>query len=363
MKIVTIVGARPQFIKAEVVSRAIASINKNVHDSYCINEVIIHTGQHYDYKMSQVFFDELDISQPDYNLNIGSGSHSEMTGDMLKELGYVLEYEKPDCVLVYGDTNSTLSGALAAVKLQIPVVHVEAGLRSFNRNMPEEINRVLTDHISKVLFCPTKQSIYNLSREGIGKDNKYQYAILVGDVMYDAILHYLHKIVKPSTNAPYVVASIHRAENTDDLTRLSNILAALEHSPATVLLPLHPRTKKIIKRYGLKVSSNVEVTEPFSYLTMIGHLKNCSFVITDSGGLQKEAFFLEKKCITVRKETEWTELVEHDVNRIVGSNKKAIQNEFEWALQPFPKTPKLYGNGDAGQLITSYIIDIFNNSK
>ncbi len=360
LKIATIVGARPQFIKAAVVSRALWAKNSVSQDKKRVVETIIHTGQHYDYNMSQVFFDELEIPKPAYNLQIGSGSHSDMTGNMLKKLGDVLADEKPDCVIVYGDTNTTLSGAIASAKLNIPLAHVEAGLRSFNRGMPEEINRVLTDHASTLLFCPTQQAMDNLSREGIGVDNGHQHALLVGDVMVDAARYYLDKAGKPSIDRPYALASIHRAENTDDILRLESILAALGHSPIPVLLPLHPRTRKVIKEHGTTVGATVTITDPFSYLTMLGHLQSCSFVITDSGGLQKEAFFMRKKCITTREETEWTELVAHGVNRLVGSRQQAIQDEFEWALQAFPAVPRLYGNADAGHRIAAHLLEFFD---
>jgi UDP-GlcNAc3NAcA epimerase len=345
MKIVTIVGARPQFIKAASVSRAIQKSNQEDSGSQ-IQEIIVHTGQHYDHNMSQVFFDELEIREPDYYLGVGSGNHGEITGTMLAKIEEVLLEEKPDSVLVYGDTNSTLAGALAAAKLHIPVAHVEAGLRSFNKQMPEEINRVLTDHLSTLFFCPTETAVKNLENEGIidGVSN-------VGDVMYDAALYYQKNATKPNQELDFALATLHRAENTDNLERLCRIFSGLGESPVPVILPLHPRTKKVINQANISLNDNVHIVEPLPYLSMLGHLEACKFVITDSGGLQKEAFFFGKRCITVRDETEWVELVDCGANRIVGAKREAIVNAFNWAMSSGGKFPRLYGNGNASLLI------------
>ena len=359
MKVITIIGARPQFIKAAVVSRALAAAKNSRLEG--LKEVIIHTGQHYDYNMSQVFFEELEIPLPNYQLSIDSSTHGSMTGEMLKKIEVVLINEKPDLALVYGDTNTTLSGALAAVKLHIPVAHVESGLRSFNRRMPEEVNRILTDHISKLLFCPTQQAIRNLENEGIRQNGHHQKIFLIGDVMYDAALYYQKKRIPSNIIHPYAICSIHRAENTDCPKRLSDILSAIEQSPVPILLPLHPRTRKIMKAESLWPNSNVEITEPLSYLTMLGHLHQCSFVITDSGGLQKEAYFFGKKCITIREETEWNELVELGVNRITGTRISKIRSAFKWAMQPIAEKPELYGDGSAANKIVSHLMQIFQN--
>jgi UDP-GlcNAc3NAcA epimerase len=345
--IMTVVGARPQFIKAAVVSRAIANANANgLAPSVAIQEEIIHTGQHYDYAMSQSFFEEMDIPQPAANLKVGSGRHGEVTGAMLAGLEREMLERRPDLVLVYGDTNSTLAGALAAVKLHIPVAHVEAGLRSFNMAMPEEINRLLTDRIATYLFCPSAVSQAHLVREG-----RAEGVYVVGDVMYDAARYYAHKARPPQREGPFVVASLHRAENTDDPQRLKRILAALEQSPMPVYLPLHPRTRRVMQDEGIQTNGALQLCEPFSYFDMLGHLQQCDFVITDSGGMQKEAYYFGKKCVTVRDETEWTELVEVGVNRVVGAEETASLAAFEWAVEPLPVLPRLYGNGLAGEAI------------
>ena len=354
MKIATIIGARPQFIKAAPVCRSIAEHNKSaMRSSNFIYESIIHTGQHYDHNMSQVFFDELEISEPKYNLGIGSGSHGKMTGAMLESIESVLLNEKPDWVLVYGDTNSTLAGALSAVKLHIPVAHVEAGLRSFNRRMPEEINRVLTDHMGTLLFCPTERAVNNLKQEGITNG-----VFNIGDVMYDAMLYYRKKAVVPNRNDPYALASLHRAENTDDPDRLRSIFSALNDSPVPILLPLHPRTRKVLEQEKVLANKHVEIVEPLSYFSILGHLEKCAFVLTDSGGMQKEAYFFDKKCITVRDETEWTELVDCGANRVVGAESTAILDAFQWALNEKKgfKTG-LYGDGDAGKKIVRHLVE------
>ena len=314
MKIATIVGARPQFIKAATISRAIS-------EQSGISEVLIHTGQHFDKNMSDVFFTELDIRKPDHLLGIGGGTHGENTGRMVEAIERVMIAEKPDWVLVYGDTDSTLAGALAAVKLHIPLAHVEAGLRSFNRRMPEEINRVLTDHASDLLFVPTSTAIKNLGNEGISGEK----VNLVGDVMYDATLYYQGKARKPSSieirdEAPFVLCTIHRAENTDDVARLTAIVRKLnrlaEQTP--VVLPLHPRTVSALKRLpGVSLSPFMLVIDPVGFLEMSWLLAKCSLVLTDSGGVQKEAYFHKKPCITLRDETEWVELVDAGCNRLM----------------------------------------------
>lgn len=310
MKLVTVVGARPQFVKAAALSRVLRS-------EHLIQEVLVHTGQHYDHGMSAVFFDELSIPQPAHNLGIGSGSQGAQTGRMLSALEQVMVDEKPDAVLVYGDTNSTLAAALAAVKLHLPLVHVESGLRSFNRRMPEEVNRVLTDHMANLLLAPTTKAVENLRKEGLhGAD-----VVNVGDIMYDAVLFYSEKAKATSevlhrlglSGAAFVLATVHRAENTDDDRRLAIILQALAGVAETipVALPLHPRTQHAIDRLGLPgLPPAVKLLPPVGYLDMIQLESNASLVVTDSGGVQKEAFFARKPCVTVRDETEWVELVE-----------------------------------------------------
>jgi len=299
MKIVTVVGARPQFVKAAVVSRAIAEHNQKNSTSE-IQELIVHTGQHFDDNMSSVFFDQMNIPKPHYNLEINSLSHGAMTGKMLAKIEEVLLTEKPDWVLVYGDTNSTIAGALAAKKLHIKVAHVEAGLRSFNMRMPEEINRILTDRISDILFCPTQTAIDNLSNEGYDTIDIKQ--VQCGDVMYDAALFYTNRSNRPEPvdeNADFILSTIHRQENTDDKAKLTDIFEALKEiaSQRRIILPLHPRTIKKLENFGIKPDENIQILAPVGYFEMIWLLSNCSCVITDSGGLQKEAFFFKKPCI------------------------------------------------------------------
>lgn len=356
MKIVTIIGARPQFIKSATVSRAIKNFNQQ--NDRQINEILVHTGQHYDHNMSQIFFDELEINRPNYNLNIGSGNHGKMTGSMLIKIEDVLINECPDCTIVYGDTNSTLAGALSSVKLNIPVVHVEAGLRSFNRKMPEEINRMLTDHISALLFCPTETAVSNLKAEGIIRG-----VFNVGDVMYDSAIYFSKKALSPPVGREiFALASLHRAENTEDRSRLLNILSAINEFPIPVIFPAHPRTRKIIDNEKMQLSNKVRIKEPLSYLSMLGHLESCSFLITDSGGLQKEAFFFGKKCITVRDETEWVELIECGANNVVGTNKEDILNAIDWGMQPLTtdNISRPFGNGNAAELIINQILETFH---
>ncbi len=352
-KIFTVVGARPQFIKAAVVSRAIAKTEG-------IKEVLVHTGQHYDSNMSDVFFDELDIPRPQHNLGVGGGTHGQNTGRMLEKLETVIQFEKPDWVLVYGDTDSTLAGALAASKLHIPVAHVEAGLRSFNRRMPEEVNRVLTDHVSSVLFAPTLTAVKHLSSEGIVGD-KVQ---LVGDVMYDAALFYKPRAKVPADTtvaqwAPksFALCTIHRAENTDIADRIKSILTGLASAPYPIVLPIHPRTRARLAQMGLTMPSNVHVIDPVGYLEMVWLEMICRLVITDSGGVQKEAYFHGKPCLTLRDETEWTELVELGVNRLVGvdSNKIGISLISNVGSGNFENT-SVYGTGESGETIIRHLL-------
>jgi UDP-GlcNAc3NAcA epimerase len=356
MKVITILGARPQFVKAAVVSRELKKSG--------INEVIIHTGQHFDNNMSQVFFDEMEIPTPDYNLEISGLNHGAMTGRMLEKIEEVLLKEKPDYVLVYGDTNSTLAGALAASKLHIPVVHVEAGLRSFEMKMPEEVNRILTDRISSILFCPTSTAIKNLEAEGYAKiDCKI---ILSGDVMYDAVQYYQSKIETNSTviqnenltNKPFILATLHRAENTNDPTRLKEICDAFNeiNKDVKVILPLHPRTKSFLTTQGIKL--NARVIDPVGYFDMLALLKNCSMVMTDSGGLQKEAYFFNKFCLTLRDQTEWVELVDAGANTLVGASKQKIVDQFKANINKTLRIQEgLYGDGHASALIAKHILN------
>ncbi len=343
-KIVTVLGARPQFIKAAVLSRIIKKHNT-------IHEVIIHTGQHFDTNMSEVFFEEMMIPKPTYYLDINNLSHGAMTGQMIEKIEKVLEIENPDVIVVYGDTNSTFAGALAAKKLQIKVVHIEAGLRSFNMNMPEEINRILTDRISDLLSCPSQVAVDNLTNEGFGN-----LPVLIqkhGDIMKDAVNYYSEfseiksSIIKDHQleSNQFVLATLHRQENTQDSNKLISILTALEeiHKTIPVVVPLHPRTKAVFKKHSLQ--PKIKIIDPVGYYSMLELLKNCSMVITDSGGLQKEAFFNSKFCIIVREETEWLELVTHGFAKIVGSHTKTILETFK-AHKDVKKdfSIELYGN-------------------
>lgn len=340
----TIVGARPQFIKAAPVSKALAT---------SVREVMIHTGQHYDYGMSDVFFKEMEMRPPDYHLGAGGGTHGEQTAKMLIEIEKILISLKPDYVLVYGDTNSTLAGALAAAKAQIPLAHVEAGLRSFNRAMPEEINRVLTDHVSSLLFCPTDAAVDNLSKEGITRG-----VHRVGDVMYDALLHNLELARKRSTilkslgleRGSYALATVHRAANTDDPARMAAILNALGLLSTQVVFPVHPRTRKMIQETGLSISRNVMMIEPVGHFDVLVLQENANCILTDSGGMQKEAYLLGVRCITLREETEWVETVQAGWNKLTGVDVDAIQTAFE-SWHPTDERPALYGNGQAAKEI------------
>ena len=351
--IITIVGARPQFIKAAAVSRVIRSIGQ-------FEEKIVHTGQHFDTNMSDIFFSEMAIPKPHFQLAIHSLSHGAMTGRMLEQIESLLMTEKPNAVMVYGDTNSTLAGALAAAKLHIPLVHVEAGLRSFNMDMPEEINRIVTDRISNLLFCPTQTAVDNLMYEGF---NHLPCSIeLAGDVMQDAAVFYAKMAnQKPSLpealglkDIPFILATFHRQENTDFPENLSAIVQALNHltKEIKVVAPLHPRTKKIMDERNLK--ADFIVIDPVGYFEMIQLLENARLVLTDSGGLQKEAFFFNKFCVTLREQTEWVELVQGGYNQLTGANYNAILNATLEALNKnFVKGHQFYGGGEAASNITN----------
>lgn len=347
MKIVTVVGARPQFIKAAVVSREIKK-----HTG--IQEIMIHTGQHYDKDMSDVFFSELQIPQPAYNLGIGSGYHGEQTGKMLTEIEKLLIKEKPDWMLVYGDTNSTLAGALAASKLGIRIAHVEAGLRSYNNSMPEEINRIMTDHISSVMFAPTRNACSILEKEGLGDRTVFS-----GDVMYDSILFYKDitgedKDAVISSSDKFYLATIHRPYNTDVKENLLSIFEALNELDHEVILPLHPRTRKIVSAMDIPMK-NIIIIDPVGYKDMVKLLNKCEKILTDSGGLQKEAYFMGKQCVTMRTETEWIETLEDGWNIITGADR---DNIIKAVSMPEPSKPKgdHFGDGKAGENIINSII-------
>ncbi|KWT70543.1 UDP-N-acetylglucosamine 2-epimerase [Hyphomicrobium sulfonivorans] len=346
--IVTIVGARPQFIKVAPVSRAL-------RDTGSITEILVHTGQHFDANMSDVFFDELGIARPDYNLDVGGGGHGAMTGLMLQRIEPLLQDIRPDAVLIYGDTNSTLAGALTAAKLHIPVAHIEAGLRSFNRAMPEEINRVVADHLSELLFASTDVAVANLLHEGVDAAKVHH----VGDVMYDAALLFADRAKERTLLADlglepgrYVLSTLHRAENTDSPQRLGALVAALDRvaQQIPVVLPLHPRTRGAMERQGLRFE-RVKTIDPVGYLDMIALESNAAVIATDSGGVQKEAFFYAVPCVTLRDETEWTELIELGWNQLAAPDGPAISEQILSAVgrkgtEAFP-----YGNGDAARLI------------
>ncbi|MEH6552223.1 MAG: UDP-N-acetylglucosamine 2-epimerase (non-hydrolyzing) [Pseudomonadales bacterium] len=357
MKIVTIIGARPQFIKAATLSREIEQHGP------AVEEILVHTGQHYDANMSQVFFDELDIPRPHYNLGVGGGTHGQNTGRMLESVETILIKERPDWVLVYGDTDSTLAGALAGSKLNISVAHVEAGLRSYNRRMPEEVNRVLTDHLSDLLFAPTITAIHNLTLEGIVGDK----VLNVGDVMYDAAVYYMERAKQRSTilsklkfvPKSYCLATVHRAENTEDPATLRGILEGLSTAEYPIVMPLHPRTRGRIKDFGINIPTNICVIDPVGYLDMISLEANALLIVTDSGGVQKEAYFHKVPCLTLREETEWVELVDLGVNELIGVNRDTISS----ALQKDVNTlglfdSEIYGSGDAASKILTRMTQV-----
>ncbi|HEY3929185.1 MAG TPA: UDP-N-acetylglucosamine 2-epimerase (non-hydrolyzing) [Candidatus Koribacter sp.] len=352
-KIVTIVGARPQFIKAAAVSRVLRQARG-------VNEVLVHTGQHYDENMSAVFFREMDIPAPDYHLEIGSGAQGAQTGRMLEAIERVLIEQKPDWVLVYGDTNSTLAGALAAAKLHIPVAHVEAGLRSFNREMPEEINRVMTDHVASLLFAPSDAAVQNLKLEGLSDER----VVRTGDVMYDAALFYESRVnghargVFEKLDGPYCLATIHRASNTDDVAKLRSIVDALSAlaKQVPVVWPVHPRTRGAMKAHDISTSRHVLLIDPVGYLEMIALESKAQAIVTDSGGVQKEAYFFRVPCITLRSETEWVELVSGGYNRLCQPDTSALLAAFAGAMSERPNwNTNLYGDGHAASAITKVL--------
>ncbi|KXG08976.1 UDP-2,3-diacetamido-2,3-dideoxy-D-glucuronate 2-epimerase [Anoxybacillus sp. P3H1B] len=349
MKIVTVLGARPQFIKAAPVSRVL----REKH-----TEIIIHTGQHYDANMSDIFFEELNIPKPDYYLGVGSGSHGKQTGEMMIKIEEIVLKEQPDYVLVYGDTNSTLAGALVAAKLHIPVIHVEAGLRSFNKKMPEEINRIMTDHVSEFLLCPTDTAVKNLKNENITHN-----VINIGDVMYDAVLYNQELATQKSTilselglvEKTYHLITIHRAENTDDIQKMQNILAAFSQIEDMKIWPIHPRTKHKLETYGLDINAipNLKVVDPVGYLDMLMLESHAKKIITDSGGVQKEAYFMKVPCVTVREQTEWVETLETEANILVGTDVEKIVTAVKKEVCPVYED--VFGDGKAAEKIVEAI--------
>lgn len=360
MKICTIIGARPQFVKAAVISAKIAEISAEK----TMEEIIIHTGQHYDPEMSEIFFNELNIPKEKYNLNVGSGSHGVQTGKMIEGIENILLQEKPDWVLIYGDTNSTMAGALAAVKLHIPVAHVESGMRSFNRSMPEEINRVVSDHVCTLNLCSTVTSMENLKNEGLANTS-----ILTGDVMYDCAVKFADLAEKHCdplmkfelTRKKYVLMTCHRAENTDDKLRISQIVEAVNMIAETipVIYPIHPRTRKLLKEYGLDFSDQVQVVDPVGYFEMLVLEKNAALILTDSGGVQKEAFFYNVPCVTMRDETEWVETVKLGFNVIAGADTETIVKAVEKfsANPPQSVSSSPYGDANSAEKIINAILE------
>lgn len=365
MKVLTVLGARPQFIKAAAVSRAM-----KVRDD--IEEVIVHTGQHFDANMSDVFFEQLDIPRPHHNLHIAGLSHGAMTGRMLEGIETLIQQEQPDWVLVYGDTNSTLAGALAAAKLHVPVAHVEAGLRSHNPAMPEETNRVLTDRVSSLLLCPTQTAVNNLKNEGfpfpaMGLNGTHtpQRIVNIGDVMFDAVLYYRERAKEQVSldafglsHQNYALCTLHRQENTDDPKRLHNILSALREiaKDLPLVLPLHPRTKaKIEQLHDTTVLNGLTILEPLPYLEMQRLQMSAKLILTDSGGMQKEAYFHQVPCITLRNETEWVETIESGWNRLAGANVEEIQSAWRSANSPSEQTENLYGDGHSASVVLAQL--------
>ena len=359
MKIACVIGVRPEFIQAEPVIN-----NLRKHDV-----ILVHTGQHYDYELSKVFFNELDLPEPNYHLNVGSGLHGHQTGDMLKGIEDVFVKEEPDSVLVFGDTNTTLAGALAAVKLQIPLAHVEAGLRSFDRRMPEEINRVVVDHVSNMLFAPTNTAIINLLKEGISED-----VYNTGDVMYDSLLQKTDSIKNNRDildeyhlqSKNYFLMTLHRSENTESFQNLLNILLAINESGEQFIFPIHPRTKKFIEKYSmsslLDKMDNIRIIEPLGYLDFLRILYGARKVLTDSGGIQKQAFMLGIPCITLRENTEWVETVEMGWNILVGTDKEKIKKMIN-IFSPQGERSRAYGDGNASKKISEILTTMADEKK
>lgn len=359
-RVVTVVGARPQFVKAATVSRAIAAHNA-ASPAHSVTETVVHTGQHYDANLSGVFFEELGLRSPAHHLGVGSGTQARQTAQMLAQVEAVLEHERPDWLIVYGDTNSTLAGALAAAKLHIPIAHVEAGLRSFNRRMPEEINRVLTDRLSALLCCPTRTATANLAAEGITDRVR-----LTGDVMYDSLLHEVGRAerrgdvlsrlnIRPRQ---YVLATVHRAENTDDAERLDEIVSALEAVACPVVWPMHPRARARLAELRRSPGGSLRILEPVSYHEMLMLEKRARVIATDSGGVQKEAYFFGVPCVTLRDETEWVELVQAGWNRLAGARRDSIASALAWAasFEPPPASAGLYGDGHAAEAVVRELL-------
>jgi UDP-GlcNAc3NAcA epimerase len=352
--IATIVGARPQFVKAGVVSSAIRTRPD-------LREVLIHTGQHFDDNMSGAFFRDLRLPEPDHNLGIGGGTHGQNTGRMIEAIEAVLQRTRPDWVLVFGDTDSTLAGALAAAKLHLPVAHVEAGLRSFNRRMPEELNRVLTDHASDLLFVPTPTAVANLEREGIAGPS----VRAVGDVMFDAAIAYAgiaaanDGILRSHALVPkgYVLVTVHRAENTDDPERLRGIVEGLGAAAQPIVWPMHPRTRAKLGTYGIELPASVRAIDPVGYLDMINLESNAALIATDSGGVQKEAYFFDVPCVTLRDETEWGELVDIGANRLVGTAATSIAAALAAPAPPVVRDDALFGGGHAAPRIAAALAE------
>ncbi len=347
MKIISVIGARPQFIKS-------AAFSKKNSDEKLFKEIIIHTGQHYDKNMSKIFFDQLSIPKPKYNLDINNKNHGEMTGEMMIKLESLFIKENPKAILVYGDTNSTLAGALVAKKLKITLVHIESGLRSNNLEMPEEINRIVTDNISNILFCPSQESFDNLKNENI--TNRADLVKITGDIMYDSLKLFSNLKNNKFTerNNKYCIVTIHREENTDNIKNLKNIVESINKISKfiDIIFPIHPRTLKKVQDFNLDFKSKVYLISPVGYVEMLHLVQNCEIVLTDSGGLQKEAYYLKKFCITLRKETEWKELVSSKVNYITGSNKEKILESFHKLInKDFNSKKNIYGSGNSSEII------------